>query len=391
MPGQRPLVEQLPPERLQRLRAEIRRHDVNLAELRQAFTRLRGALRGGVFFAEPEYRSDLEEIVIGIERAKGEPGHRLLEAHEPILRALPAYTSIVVLVPLGQARRVRTELRALGLGRRARLVVDPAHPDKPATTRWVRDILLVGPQASRTSIATPLRYQPHPDLRWNDLQHVMRLSSPTRRVLATPLFFRAGNLLLGVTPQGRRILFVGEGELRDISLVYDGAVGFRPPQPALIGLLAALGGADAVEVLPNTRSFFHIDMAMSFIADGVAVLVDPLDAERLPAADRTALARLRSTLARHGFRTIAVPSTSERVEAFRSPVNLVPFRHREDGRRMALVPTFPDVRIAGPEGPVWLNAQIEAAYRSAGIEPVAVEDRFHPGGGNTHCAVVALH
>ena len=384
MPEQRKNIAALPIDKQRRLQEEIRRHDINLSELRQAFSRIRAALNNGNHFAEPEYRANLSEIVIGIDRESRTKG-RLLADHEPILRALPDYTEINILTPIGMSVPLRRELKALGLTHNVRVIVDPAHPDQPSTSRWVRDFMLVGSQPRTHSITTPLRYQPHPDLRWNDLQHLQRLRTPDRKIIATPLFYRAGNLLLGINPKGERILFLGNDELRGIVDVYEGAVGFHPPHQSIARLMAAIVGADHFEILPNTQHLFHIDMAMNFIRDGVAVLLTPLDLERVAPEDQKTLGIIRQALQRHGFQTIDVPTVSSRIALYQSPVNVVPFRHRQSGEHMALVPAFPETPQSNG-----LNLRVLGSYRAAGVQPIPVEDRFYPMGGNTHCAVVAL-
>jgi hypothetical protein len=76
---------------------------------------------------------------------------------------------------------------------------------------------------------------------------------------------------------------------------------------------------------------------------------------------------------------------------YQSPVNIVPFRNRVTGEHMALTPSFPDIALITRNGRVSLNTMVSAAYRALGVRPEFIEDRFSAMGGNTHCAVVALH
>jgi hypothetical protein len=52
-----------------------------------------------------------------------------------------------------------------------------------------------------------------------------------------------------------------------------------------------------------------------------------------------------------------------------------------------LVPQFPE--SADPTQSD-LNRHILDAYRRAGLDPIPVEDRFHPCWDNIHCALVPL-
>jgi hypothetical protein len=391
IPAQLPEIARLPRDRQQRLMNEVRRHDVNVRILRKAFTELQHAVESGAMRADPEYDTNLAEVVIGIDRGITEGSVRLLALHEPILRALPSYARIIVVTPAAAEKRVRAEIRALGLKGRTRFVIDSDHPEKPATTRWVRDVLLVSRQDAQAAIATPLRYLPHPDLRWDDLRHLAGLRTPQRTRLSTPLFFRAGNLMLGIAPGGRRVLFVGADEFRFSTTVYDETIGGHPSQEAMISLMRAIVGADVVEVIPNSTHLFHVDMAIAMIGPGVAALLDPVDPPALSGPDRTVLEQARAALARQGFRIVPIPTVAKRISRFQSPVNIVPFRHRDSLQAMAMVPTFPDVALNLRGRPASLNALIDARYRGAGIVPIPVEDRFNDLGGNTHCAMVALH
>jgi hypothetical protein len=390
IPAALPEIARLPRDRRRRIESEVRRHDVNVKVMRRAFAEVRRAVESGALHADPEYRTELREVVIGIDRALAQPGRRALELHEPILGSLPAYTQIVVITPAASSGRVRAELQALGLEQRSRVIVDAEHPEKPTTTRWVRDVILPSRQGEKAVLATPFRYQPRRDLRWDDLRHVGALGTPYRTRVSTPLFFRAGNVMLGVAPDGRRILFIGEDEFRFARIAYDETIGDHPSAETMAGLLAAIVGADAIEWLPNSQHLFHLDMAMSMLDRGVAAMLDPLDAARLSDADRTVLVRVAAALGHNGFRVVAIPTLVERIRRYQSPVNIVPFRHRDTGRSMALLPVFPDVEVTVAAGHFSLNATIETRYRDAGIHPIPVEDRFNDLGGNTHCAVVAL-
>lgn len=377
IPAALPEIARLPRDRKRRVEAEIRRHETNNKVMRRALAEVRRAVESGALHADPEYRTELREVVIGVDRALARPGRRVLDLHEPILRALPAYAQIVVMTPAASAGRVRAELKSLGLEQRSRLVLDVEHPEKPATTRWVRDVILPSRQGEKEVIATPFRYQPRRDLRWDDLKHLGALGTHYRARVSTPLFFRAGNVMLGVAPDGRRILFIGEDEFRFARIAYDETIGDHPSGDAMAGLLAAIVGADSIEWLPNSQHLFHLDMAMSMLDRGIAALLSPLDASRLPDADRAVLARASAALARNGFRVVAIPTLTERIRRYQSPVNIVPFRHRDTGQSMALLPVFPDVAVAMAGGSFSLNATIETRYRDAGILPIPVEDRFY--------------
>lgn len=388
LPEQLPELAALPADRQQRLRGLIREHELSVRFVRKAIKATRGAVRGGHMHAKPEYRSALSEIVIGVDRglaAGGDPLH----AHEPVLRALPAYTRIEVLTPARFVPEVNLALRRLGLDSRTRVVANPKPPEDHGATRWVRDTFLLAEEGRRQTLFHSLGYQPRRDVYADELGYLEFLRTSRRKVVTVPLFYRAGNFLLGVK-DGRSILFAGADEIAGNNDVYRQVIGRVPPVDAVLEVFAAITGADEVQTLPNTRRLFHIDMYLSFLDDGVVALLDPLDPGHLSAEDRDVLQRARAVLGKRGFRIVPVPTVAERIARFQSSTNIVPYRHRETGERQALVPDFPDltVRINGRDQS--LNALVDQAFRGAGVRPVFVEDRFYRNQGNTHCALVAL-
>jgi hypothetical protein len=380
-------IERLPAERRNRLKALIRERELDVEFVRRAIYATRGAVRGGRLHAKPEYMARLQEIVIGIDRDLGR-SDRPLWQHEPILLALPAYTRINIVAPAAYAEQLRREVSRLGLRGRAQILATPVPPEAPAATRWIRDTVLVSDRGKGQALFHPLSYWPRRDLVADDLRYLNGLRQPRRSIVTVPLFYRAGNFLLGVS--ARRTLFVGTQEIADNEVVYRNTLRHTPRADTVLAVFSALTGADQVTLMPNTRRFYHIDMYMTLLDDGVAAVLDPFDPEALPEEDREALQQARSLLLKHGYRIVDIPTLAERIAGFQSSTNIVPFRHRDTGERKALVPVYPDrlVRSAGQE--VSLNALVEQAYRRAGVTPIAVEDRFYTSEGNTHCVVLQL-
>ncbi len=380
-------IERLPAERRKRLKALIRERELDVDFVRRAIKATRGAVRGGRLHAKPEYMARLREIVIGIDRELG-GSDRPLWQHEPILRALPAYTRIEIVAPAVYAERLRREVNRLGLRGRAQVRATPVPPESPAATRWIRDTVLVSEHGKGQALFRPLSYWPRRDLVADDLRYLDSLRQPQREIVAVPLFYRAGNFLLGVS--ARRTLFVGAQEVIDNEVVYRNTLRHTPRADTVLAVFSALTGADQVTLMPNTRRFYHIDMYMTLLDDGVAAVLDPLDPEALPDEDREALQQARNRLREHDYRIVDIPTLAERIAGFQSSTNIVPFRHRDTGERMALVPVYPDRQVRSGEQEVSLNALVDEAYRRAGITPIAVEDRFHISEGNTRCVVLQL-
>lgn len=389
VPTQLGAIRQLPePERGQLLRF-IRQHEANLAFFRQTSRRFFRQANGGTIHAAPEYTMDLAEVMMGIDLGTANHANPL-HPHEPLLHALPPYTRIILLTPAAAVSRVRARLAALGLGSRVQLVVSQAPADRmPAAgvTRWVRDLGLVANDGEHPVLLASLAHKQFADVARNDLAYLGRLGDRRHHVVRLPVYVRGGNLALVRTD--RDILLAGNDELRMNRQWFDEAFGFTPPPEALPEVLKVATGAEHLAVIPNSRHLYHLDMFVAPLGDGVVALLAPDDPERLVREDRATLARARDILQALGLRIVPVPTTAARIASYQSPVNIVRFTDRRNGQARALVPVFPE--DPGLPATHSLNARALAAYRAAGIDPIPVEDRFHPRWGNTHCALLPLH
>lgn len=387
MPHEQHRLADLPPQLAGEAQDKIGLHEQNLAELRAVARRFDRSVADGKLHLAPEYQRDLREILIAATRLR-RGGPATIQPHAPILRALPAYTRVRVFVPRDGLKAVSRELAALGLADRSQTLVDDDSAPGAALTPWVRDQMLLVDGGERAILATPLRFYPG-RLAESDLRHIGRLRANGREVLRIPLFFRSGNLLLA--HYGQRILFVGDSELFVNAAGYVQSHLTRPNSDEVLAGLQALTGADRVVVLPNSPQLFHIDQYFAPLADGVAALLLPLDPDKLAPEDASAIEQARAILRELGFRIVAVPTVAERIAAYQSPVNIVPFRDLTRHDRAALVPRFPDRTVLFEGRRQSLNGLVAQAYRTAGIRPVEVDDNFAPLMGNTHCVALPLH
>lgn len=397
IPADLHVIQGLPANERKRLLAAIRLHDDNQRTITAVAKKLETLVERKPLSLPPEYRQHLDKIALSIEPQR-EFDANPLHAHEPILRALPGYTHIHVFTPVNAVPRVRDRLAALGLGKRAHVVVQrsktpasglPASRDKSAP--WIHDTAMVARAAGSKVLLTPLAFGfENGNVLNNDLAYLAALGSGSYSLLRSPLFFRAGNILSMQTPDAGLTLFVGETELFVNAAGFASAIGLQPSPDIFTGELAKLTGASTVVLMPNSDRLFHIDQYMAVLDDRKVALIEPLDPELVPVTERRVLETAQERLARQKVEITRIPTVSERIAAFQSPVNIVPFIHRETGQRTALLPMFPDRPAPGLKGSGSLNEMILAAYRKAGIATLPLEDRFYPLMGNTHCAVLVL-
>lgn len=387
MPRDRSRIDALPTALATEARKKLGDREASVEALRDASRRFDQEASSAQLHMAPEYERDMREVLIAATQLRAD-APRTIMPHAPILRALPSYSRIRVFVPRDGKAAVARELAKLGLTDRATLMIDDDTAPGSKATPWVRDQLLVVDAGRRTILATPMRFYPG-RVADSDLKHIGRLRARGREVLRIPLFFRSGNLLLG--RQGRRILFVGEGELYLNAAGYVQASLARPDSENVIEGFRTLSGADQVIVLPNSDRLFHIDQYFAPLADGVAALLKPLDPHNLAPEDAAAIEQAGRILRELGFRIVAIPTVAERIAAYQSPVNIVPYRDLQQRDRAALVPRFADRKVVVDGSARSLNALVVEAYRAGGIRPVEVDDNFAPLMGNTHCVAVPLH
>lgn len=387
MPADRARIPGLLPAERRMALQRLREHERNEAEAMRVAQRFAARIAIAHPHMQPEYERSLAEVFIAASRATS-TAKVSLDDHLPILKALPPYTRLTVVAPRADFARIRSQLARLGFDRRARLVAG-GEAAAESSGPWARDMLLVVDASGQQILATPMRFHPRGEIAVGDLSHLEALKNNRREVLRTPLYFRAGNLLL-LRRQHSSLLFVGEAEL------FLNAVGFvnaRLPRPGSNETVAAfreLTGADRVIVLPNTDRLFHIDQYMAPLADNLVAFLDPLDFDLLPADEQRVLRTARARLEAEGIRLALIPTIAPRIAATQSPVNILPYRDLRDGRASALVPSFPDRLITDGKHSYSLNDAIADAYRRTGIRMIPVEDRFWPLMGNTHCVTVAL-
>lgn len=381
-----------------RIDAEIERIKGNRAYIRQLGTRFHSDPRARKVEVRPDYVRRFGTAAISIsfeDSASDDP----LWRHRPIIDALPRDTRLLVRAPAEVAARLKQlGPKALG-GREVRFVAGSRERARAGVvafarpSRWIRDAFVVAAStttASDSVLLLPPAYFQVDDLKQNDLIPFESAEVTGQASLRLPIFIRAGNLH-AAEARSNRLLFVGEREAPFHREAFQYSTGQAPPPSLFADVLAEIAGSARVIELPNSDSLFHIDMVVGFPRPGVAAIIQPLDPAALDSEDLRVIKNVRAILEREGFQILAVPTTAQRIAQFQSPVNFVAYRDRETGQQALILPEFPDLSYQVGGRPQSLNAAIRAAYIGEGLLIKPVEDRFHPRGGNVHCALQALN
>lgn len=399
LPEQVELVNRLSPELANTIRRRVSYRVGNL-DLMQSYAAAAEELaKRAIPTQTPEYRRKLIETVISLHPSDGELRDPLFR-HMPLLDALPAYTRIHLFIPTYLRAQVEESIKSKPYANRIKLHnVDIWVKEEDSirlvhsTTRWTQDLfeVVTGANGHDYILAPPARYQIN-DLSRSDNSYLQALATEKRKVVSIPIYFRGGNVLIGNDNNGKRVALIGERELTNNRQdFYTGLFAF-PNRTGVLALYKELLGVDHIEVIPNTRNLFHLDMAVSFLGDNVAALIEPLtvnpqNPNSVSADDLEVIESLRAALKRNSFKIISIPTTADRMARFQSPVNIIPYTHRDRTRLEALIPQFPDVFLENGKS---INRLTEEAYLQAGVIPIWVEDRFHQVHGNLHCAMSVL-
>jgi len=387
-------INLLPKALAEQLRQRAVYREGNIEAAIQAQQQLHQLLSAGPVMKQLEYQRELNNVVISIHPRDVEQYPDPLYRHQPLLEKLPDYTRLQLFVPDFLVADTQKSLVRLGLNARSKInPVDIwARYEsnillQHSTSRWAQDLFeAVQDSDGKTQIIVPMsRYQIN-DLSRSDNDYLYQLKEDGYGVIKTPLFFRGGNLLVGESNRDKKILFIGERELVKSRGDFYTSLFIQPDEQTLIEMMRRFSGADEVVVIPNSQHLFHLDMAMSFIGKGKVALLSPIDHSQLSKEDQQVLVALKQQLQEAAFDVISIPTTASRIEKFQSSVNGIVYTNADNKALHAFVPKYEDQQVRVKNTMQSLNHLIMQAYREGGVEPMAIEERFHSLSGNLHCA-----
>lgn len=400
------------------------------------------ALAAGRAAPIPEYAGDLSEMLFVYDQVRST--HLLREIVE-IVRHAPAGARLHVLVSSALEDEARRRIGAYGLDDASFIPSDAGR----VSGDWGRDILQIArdPDGARVAHVPWNKSADDRATLRRGVGHLAPLAREDLRVRLLPAAWEGGNLMTDVTPDGRRVLFAGS------SVAVETVVLHRRWHAAELGLDEverilgeALGCDEVVWVGPRRdgrlerqpRLLFHLDMGMSLIAPGVAVVarIDPetwgtphrelialelsrtraaLERRRAAGAEiqdapdlprpreetewierRRSVERVRlhfaaehlehtaAMLAARGYAVHRIDTEPGRARRYQSYTNVIPSRDR------LIVPIYPSVErvhgwvVAGPDGRdrVDVDAGIEDneyALEGGNLEAVELYRSLHPG------------
>ncbi|MCK4910124.1 MAG: agmatine deiminase family protein [Thermodesulfovibrionales bacterium] len=370
------------------------------------------------FRIEPEYDRFLQRVVFSLETSTKD-----LSLHEDIIRSLPEYSEVLMLLPEKRAQDIGRQLEALGLRQKVRLMAFSSrvvgkeeayrlytrHAElrklkkrhfMPRGSVWAQDLFEVGRDEDGTSaILAPFihKWFVKPDAQWgqrleSDNVFVEKLASGGIEFKKLPLVFKGGNVLVDKLG-GRSIAFAGGDVIRDTQLVLEATLGKKVSSAEVVEGLKLYLNVDRVKVIGRQTSqpvkMFHLDQAMVLLPGGVAAVTRIVDYELASASRevdevRCLLGELRAELRALGYTIVDIAATVEDVENFRYYVNGVPYVNKSTGKREFLMPLFK----ASFEGDNWeLFRSNISSIESLGYMVIPVYTRANERRGGIHCIV----
>lgn len=370
------------------------------------------------FRIEPEYERQLQRVVLSLETSTED-----LSLHEDILRSLPEYSEVLLLLPDRRALDISRQLESMDLDQKVSLMpfssrvvaketafrlysrnVELRKLKKrrlmPRGTVWAQDLFEVGRGHDGTrAILAPFihKWFVKPGTQWgprleSDNAFVEELSSDGMELKILPLVFKGGNVLVDELG-GRSIAFAGGDVISDTRLVLEATLGKKVSEAKVVEELGLYLNVDRVVVIGRHMSqpvkMFHLDQAMVLLPGAVAAVTRIVDYEKGRASGevdevRMLLGELRAELRALGYRILDIGATVEDVENYRYYVNGVPYVNKKTGKREYLMPRF-DGSLEGAGAEVFRSNV--SAFESVGYRVISVPTRANERHGGLHCMV----
>lgn len=372
----------------------------------------------------PEYKRFMKKIVISLAIRDTTLGN-----HLELLKRLPDYSEIILLLPMNNLHAIKSELKDQPFKERVQLVPFPTNKKKethfyflfperdklvdsgsvdftimPQGTLWAQDLFEVAtkPDGRPLLLISDIH-------KWfnsydnkllkvvNDNSYLDQLSSAGFEVKRLPLTFNGGNILIDEL-KGKRIVFCGGDVLRRTRTVWKSTRDLKSTDKQITGMLKEFLKADEIVVIGRAKEqpslLFHLDQAMIILPNGVVGITrivgkrpdDPSHSAEVKDVEMF-LSLLRSILLGWGYRLVDIDTSTQNVLNHQYHVNAIPYIDAETGQRTLLMPVFPATQTQFERELVKRNI---AAFESIGYEVVPVPTKAYKLNGGIHCLVNVL-
>jgi hypothetical protein len=216
-------------------------------------------------------------------------------------------------------------------------------------------------------------------------RHGLKKTISTQQI---PIKFEGGDVTT-TTVKGKKVVIAGPQTVALTKGYYLYDHGYVIKKSEIQDVLKKAFAADDVLLLDHESPseqphlVFHIDQAVFFPKDGVAVMLKP---ELITSKDpnltevKSALMNYRKQLKKKGFKVIELPVPESKISRYQSYTNSIPIS-RPDGSTQVIVPSFGDRKT---------EDKIRRILEKNGFETRYVRNKTFTFKGNTHCMTGAL-
>ncbi len=351
----------------------------------------------------PEYQRVMDKILISIPNTNKEGEKKesddisevtpyLKNLYNDLLKNLPKYTQIEIIV--SPADRLRTEKMIAEMGLADRANYHQASDDSGMIEAWAQDlgeaVSVNGEEKFIVPLTAITKENPATNKRITSRRKLIEQTFGKQGVLEAPFFFEGGNVTFDQTEDGLRI-FIGYDDLIDTQYYYQQKKDEKTISEIAKMISKQFGGAEVVVMGNGFQSEFmpHIDQSFIILADKKAAL-NKID-DNSDAAKK--LRFQQSQLEALGYQVKNIDITQNDLDNSYSSVNAIPFVDKITGEKKIIFPVFP-TEVNGD----FKNSQAIAekdlkekglqafkTYQQLGYKPIPVRDFSHVIKGNVHC------
>jgi len=372
-----------------------------------------------------EYNRTIKKVLVSLSKKD-----TTLKYQHEVLKRLPKYSEIILLVPKSNLELIKTGLKNKSYADQVRLMPyneNPVNngrfylvfPEKDKLVQidngnhtvyqgslWAQDLFEV---VKKTDGTTTLLVS---DVyKWfkssgdkssfkvvSDNAYLSCLESAGMEVIRSPVTFEGGNILTD-TIKGQQIVFLGGNVLKATRTVSKSTTNSIPSNSQITDFIKNIFNADEVvivseDTLQPSSLMFHLDQAVIFLHNdtaGVTRIVNHHSDTNIANTEikqvEIFLAKLRNTLKSLGYKIIDINISKKNLINHQQYVNAIPYIDAETGQRTILMPVFPSTQTDFETKLVKMNV---TAFESLGYNVVQIPTQADRINGGVHCLVNVL-
>lgn len=201
-------------------------------------------------------------------------------------------------------------------------------------------------------------------------------------IIEIPILFEGGDVASTIV-NGKKTIVIGPQSINNTRVHYERA-GYDISDEEIKLVLMHAFGADNIILLSAAKTYdrppyiFHIDQAVFFPKENVAVIINPdsINDERI----KKGLVSYVDQLEKEGFEIIKIPSNDEQVIKYQAYANAIPIALL-GGKTNVVLPSF-DNEL--------LEREIRKILENNGMVVTFVKDVSYKSQGNIHCITGAI-